>query len=73
VGGLAEGLAEELAESQKAILELVLANARISKKEMAETIGISTTAVDKNIAALKAKGLLKRVGPATTGHWEVVR
>jgi ATP-dependent DNA helicase RecG len=39
---------------------------------MAEKIGISTTAIDKNITALKAKGLLTRIGAAKGGHWQVV-
>jgi len=39
---------------------------------MAEILGISDTAVDKNIATLKKKGLLRRVGPARGGHWEIV-
>jgi len=41
------------------------------KKKLAKRIKISTTAIDKNIAALKMKGLLKRVGPAKGGHWEI--
>ena len=40
---------------------------------MAETSGIRTTAIDKNIVQLKKKGLLKRVGPPKGGHWEVVK
>ncbi|MCF7837547.1 MAG: HTH domain-containing protein [Candidatus Marinimicrobia bacterium] len=42
-------------------------------QEMAKELGISTTAVDKNIEKLKAKGLLKRVGPDKGGHWEVLQ
>jgi ATP-dependent DNA helicase RecG len=69
--GLVEGLVEGLAESQKAILTLVQSKPGIAKREMAEEIGISTTAIDKNIDVLKAKELLRRVGPAKGGHWEV--
>ena len=69
---MVEGLVEGLAENQKKILELVLQNPYISKRAMAEHIGISTTAIDKNISTLKKKGFLHRVGPAKGGHWEVV-
>jgi ATP-dependent DNA helicase RecG len=69
---LAEGLVDGLVESQKEILKLVLNNPKISKREMSEKIGISSTAVDKNINFLKKKGLLKRVGSAKSGHWEIV-
>ncbi len=75
--GLAEGLVEKLveglAESQRAILKLIKSQPDIAKREMAEKIGISTTAIDKNIAALKKKGLIKRVGPDKGGHWEVLQ
>jgi predicted HTH transcriptional regulator len=70
--GLVERLAERLAESQKKILTLVQANPNISKKDLAAAVGISTTAIDKNISALKAKGLLKRVGPDKGGHWALL-
>jgi len=65
-------LADGLAESQQKIIRLVLKNPKISKKEMAEKVGISTTAIDKNIAALKEKNILKRVGSDRAGHWEVI-
>jgi ATP-dependent DNA helicase RecG len=68
---LVDGLADGLVESQKKILGLVRENIYISKRQMAENLGISETAVDKNIATLKKKGVLKRVGPAKGGHWEV--
>jgi ATP-dependent DNA helicase RecG len=73
VDGLAEGLVEGLVESQRAILELIKTRPDIAKREMADKIGISTTAIDKNITTLKKKGLIKRTGPAKGGHWEVLQ
>lgn len=72
VEGLAEGLVERLAENQKKMLKLMKANPAISKKELSLKIGISTTAIDKNISSLKTKGLLLRIGPDRGGHWELV-
>ncbi|MBU2564992.1 MAG: putative DNA binding domain-containing protein [Candidatus Thermoplasmatota archaeon] len=63
---------EGLVENQRKILSLIRENSHISKKEMAESIGISTTAIDKNITSLKKKGLLKRVGPDRGGYWKVL-
>jgi len=71
IGG--DRLVEKLAESQKTILKLIKENPYISKKELSEAIGISTTAVDKNITRLKKEGLLKRSGPDKGGHWEIVK
>ena len=70
--GLAEKLVERLVESQQRILELTKENPYISKKKLSEIIGISTTAIDKNIQQLKKKGLLKRIGPDKGGYWEIV-
>jgi len=70
---LAEGLVERLAENQKKMLKLMKANPYVSKKELSLKIGISTTAIDKNILSLKQKGLLKRIGPDKGGHWEVLK
>jgi ATP-dependent DNA helicase RecG len=69
---LVERLAEGLVESQRKILELIKTNPYVSKRELSSKIGISTTAIDKNIKTLKKKGLLKRIGPAKGGHWEII-
>jgi predicted HTH transcriptional regulator len=69
--GLVERLVERLVENQKKIVRLIHGDPHISKKRMAEIIGISTTAVDKNMETLKKKGILKRVGPDKGGYWEI--
>ncbi len=65
-------MVEKLVENQKKIIKLIKDNSAISKKELSHKIGISTTAIDKNISQLKKKGLLRRIGPDKGGHWEVV-
>lgn len=70
--GLVDGLVDGLVESQQMILMLAAQSPGISKREMAQKIGISTTAVDKNIETLKEKGLLRRIGSARSGSWQVV-
>ncbi len=70
---MGDRLVEGLVENQKKILQLVVENPYISKRAMAEYLGISTTAIDKNISTLKRKGLLRRVGPAKGGHWEIIK
>ena len=70
--GLVGGLVGGLAESQKKIYEAMLANPSVSKTELAKLLGISSTAIDKNISALKRKALVRRVGPGTGGHWQVI-
>jgi ATP-dependent DNA helicase RecG len=41
--------------------------------EIAETLNISTRAVEKNISALQKCGALKRIGGRKEGHWDVIR
>ena len=71
-GRLVEGLVEGLVDSQKKIVDLIIENSNISKKKMSEYIGISTTAIDKNIAALKKKNIIRRIGGAKGGHWDIM-
>jgi len=66
------GLVDGLVDSQKKIVELIRANPKISKKGMAEHIGISTTAVDKHIRSMREKKIIKRVGADRTGQWELM-
>lgn len=70
--GLVEGWVEGLVESQQLILQMIEKNPSVSKKEMANTIGISSTALDKNIETLKKKGIIQRVGSAKGGHWKII-
>jgi len=68
---LGERLGEGLGENQRQILELMLQNPNVAIPDIAAAIGISTTAVEKNIQKLKDKGVLTRIGAARGGHWEV--
>ncbi len=69
---LVEKLAEGLAENQKKIMLLVFEDPKISKRKLANKLGISTTAVDKNIEKLKKLNILQRVGPAKGGEWKII-
>ena len=39
--------------------------------DLAEAVGLSTRAVEKQIAKLRQEGRLRRVGSKKSGHWEV--
>ncbi|WP_148706211.1 MarR family transcriptional regulator [Methanosarcina siciliae] len=53
------------------MLHFISENKYISAQELATLLGISSHAVEKQIANLKDKGLLKRIGPDKGGYWEV--
>ena len=64
--------AESSEKSSEKIITLVRKNPKLSAREIAGQIGISPRAVEKQIAALKKSGRLRREGPAKGGHWEVI-
>jgi len=69
---LGEKLGEGLGDNQKLILSAIRDNPEISLSRLGKMIGLSQTAIENNIAKLKRRGLIKRIGPAKGGHWEIV-
>ena len=55
------------------ILELLIERPQLTIAEIAGALAISTRAVEKNIARLKKKGSLIRIGPDRGGEWQVVQ
>ena len=62
---------ELLSQNQKEILDQIMKNPNISKREIQDILNIGKKAVDYNIEILKKKGVLRRIGPARGGYWEV--
>ena len=54
------------------IITLINKNPSITIKKIAELLGVSTRAIEKQLATLKEKGLIKRSGPDKGGHWIVI-
>lgn len=59
-------------KSREKILVLLSKDSTLSATALAKQIGITAKAVEKQIARLKAEGLLKRIGPDKGGHWQVI-
>ncbi len=55
------------------MLSLISENPQITTAQLADTIGITPKGVEWQITQLKKDGLLKRIGPAKGGRWEVVK
>ena len=47
-------------------------NPKITIPELAEALGLTTRAVEKQIAKLREKGRLRRIGPARGGRWQTI-
>lgn len=59
-------------KSRDIILEMLSHDGTLSAATLAEHIGITQKAVEKQIAKMKAEGVLKRNGSARGGYWTVV-
>jgi ATP-dependent DNA helicase RecG len=54
------------------ILEAIKSNDRITIPELAETIGVTTRSIERNIQNLQQNGKLVRIGPDKGGHWKII-
>ena len=59
-------------KSSEKILKLLSATPQMTIIQLANQLGISTRAVEKQIAKLRERGFLKRIGPAKGGYWKVL-
>jgi hypothetical protein len=68
----AESSGESSGETGARILLLLAQSPTLTAPELAQRLGLSTRAVEKQLAKLKAQNRLRRVGPHKGGHWEVL-
>ena len=66
------GEANSLTENEVKILGLIRADRKISAKRLAEELGVSTRQVERSLAILKERSIIRRVGANKNGYWEVI-
>ena len=54
------------------LLVFINENSKITREKMAEKTVLSIRGVEYNLNKLKKEGLIKRIGSAKGGHWEVI-
>lgn len=69
--GVEKGV-ETLSEKEIIILSIIENSPSISKKKIQEKSKLGKKAIDYNIRKLKEKGIIKRIGPAKGGYWEII-
>jgi len=75
--GASEKMSEKTSEkmSEKTPERILTALAKYPQAtiaDLAEAIGVSNRTIERNLKRLQEQGLLRRVGPAKGGHWEVL-
>ena len=75
--GKAPGSSEKSTEktgekSSEKILDLVRRNPAVSAREMADVLGLTSRAVEKQVSKLRKDARIRRVGPDKGGRWEVL-
>jgi ATP-dependent DNA helicase RecG len=69
--GAVEAIGSE--KSSEKIHKLLKNFPELSARKVADRLGLSPRAVEKQIAKLREEGRIRRVGPAKGGHWEVLK
>jgi ATP-dependent DNA helicase RecG len=59
-------------KTSEKILRAIRANPEATIAERADTAGVTTRSVERNIKNLQNAGKLRRIGPDRGGHWEVI-
>ena len=68
--GLKTGLKKRTAIDIQ-IVELIKENPTISYNSLAEQIGVARSGIARHLSNLQEANIIRRVGPAKGGHWEV--
>ncbi len=64
---------EKVTENQNMILVEIEKNSLVTVQQLSEILHILPRNVQKNIAMLRDKGLIQRIGPDKGGHWEIIK
>jgi ATP-dependent DNA helicase RecG len=72
VDELVEKIGETGEKTVEKILQAIGEHSKTRISEMHIVTGLTRRGVEWNLRKLKSEGIIKRVGPAKGGHWEVI-
>lgn len=70
--GVESGVESGVGHIEKIIIEQIKKNSKISQKQMSENIGVPYRTLQRTMKQMMNANLLKRVGPAKGGYWEII-
>jgi len=62
-----------LSDTEQIIMNAITRNPKISKPKISKEYNISEATVKRTIAALKKRGLIKRVGSNKGRYWKIIK
>ena len=63
---------EKKQKSRERIIQILKEHPDYSARKLAEIIGVTPKAIEKQLARLKADGIIQRDGPDKGGRWRVL-
>ena len=65
-------VSDPVSDRQKLIIDLIKKDRFITRESLANVCNISLETIKRDIRKLKQKGILKRIGPAKGGYWDII-
>ena len=72
VENIVENIVEKLPTIRGKIVKILWTNPSASASSIAKEIGIAQRNVQEHLKQLQAEGIIRRIGPAKGGHWEII-
>ena len=69
---VSEKVTEKVSEKEIAILRLLEEDPAYTSAVLADKLGVSRKTVTLRLKSLKEKGVIRRIGSDTKGHWEII-
>lgn len=63
----------ELTSRESSVYNEIKKNPKISRKSLSDKLSISQDTIKEYLEKLKAKGVIRRVGRTSSGHWEIIK
>ncbi|MBR6283255.1 MAG: winged helix-turn-helix domain-containing protein [Muribaculaceae bacterium] len=54
------------------IVDMMCECPKVTELQMSKEIGISEKAIQKQVKKLRGRGIIRRIGSARAGYWEVI-
>ena len=72
-GKTVEKTGKTVEKTAEKLVGIIKVNSKVTIKELTSLLNITRRGVEEQIKSLKDKGIIRRVGPAKGGHWELLQ